>query len=313
MTLLGGVGLDGSNMTPFDAPDAVYTLGICVMERKARSAPMLEILGRLPPDLFRVEFFGDDTILNQPVDKWPRCDALIAFFSQGFPLQKAQEYVALRRPVVINDLDTQHLLQDRREVYRILQENDVPTPRHVFVNRDGYGGQTDPPEVVEADDFIQVDGVRINKPFVEKPVDGEDHNIHIYYPMSAGGGCKRLFRKIGNRSSEYDSQINTVRGGGSFIYEEFLSTQGTDVKVYTVGPHYAHAEARKSPVLDGRVVRDIGNRSSEYDSQINTVRGGGSFIYEEFLSTQGTDVKVYTDLIMLMLKLASRRFSMDVW
>ncbi|KAG3119844.1 Inositol hexakisphosphate and diphosphoinositol-pentakisphosphate kinase [Phytophthora idaei] len=263
-------GAQTPSMTLFDVPDARYTLGICVMERKARSAPMLEILGRLPSELFRVEFFGDETILHQPVAAWPHCDALIAFFSKGFPLRKVQDYVALRQPVVVNDLDTQYLLQDRREVYRVLQEHGVPTPRYVFVNCDGYGGQTEPPEVIEGDDFIQVDGVRINKPFVEKPVDGEDHNIHIYYPMSAGGGCKRLFRKVGNRSSEYDPQLNSVRTGGSYIYEEFLSTQGTDVKVYTVGPHYAHAEARKSPVLDGRVVRDADGKEVRYPVMLST-------------------------------------------
>ncbi|TDH71809.1 hypothetical protein CCR75_003535 [Bremia lactucae] len=255
----------------YGAPVARYTLGICVMERKARSPPMLEILGRLPSDLIRVEFFGDNTILHEPVAAWPQCDALIAFFSKGFPLDKVQEYVALRHPIVVNDLSAQYLLQDRREVYRILQEHDVPTPRYVFVSRDGYGGETKPPDVVEGEDFIQVDGVRINKPFVEKPVDGEDHNINIYYPMSAGGGCKRLFRKIGNRSSEYDPQVNTVRAkGGSYIYEEFLSTQGTDVKVYTVGPHYAHAEARKSPVLDGRVVRDADGKEIRFPVILST-------------------------------------------
>jgi hypothetical protein len=27
-------------------------------------------------------------------------------------------------------------------------------------------------------------GVRITKPFVEKPGSAEDHNVHIYYPSS---------------------------------------------------------------------------------------------------------------------------------
>ena len=34
------------------------------------------------------------------------------------------------------------------------------------------------------DDSVVVNGVVFNKPFVEKPVDAEDHNIIIYYPVS---------------------------------------------------------------------------------------------------------------------------------
>lgn len=51
-------------------------------------------------------------------------------------------------------------------------------------------------DLIESDDHVEVNGVVFNKPFVEKPVNAEDHNIRIYYPSCAGGGSQQLFRKV---------------------------------------------------------------------------------------------------------------------
>lgn len=88
-------------------------------------------------------------------------------------------------------------------------------------------------DIEEADDTIVVNGKTFTKPFVEKPVSAEDHNIYIYYPLSAGGGCQILFRKIGSRSSVYSSE-SRIRRTGSYIYEDFMPTDGTDVKVILI-------------------------------------------------------------------------------
>ncbi|KAM5260804.1 inositol hexakisphosphate and diphosphoinositol-pentakisphosphate kinase 2 isoform 12-T15 [Hipposideros larvatus] len=237
------------------------------MAKKSKSKPMKEILERI--SLFKyitVVVFEEDVILNEPVENWPLCDCLISFHSKGFPLDKAVAYAKLRNPFVINDLNMQYLIQDRREVYSILQAEGILLPRYAILNRD----PNNPKEcsLIEGEDHVEVNGEVFQKPFVEKPVSAEDHNVYIYYPTSAGGGSQRLFRKIGSRSSVYSPESN-VRKTGSYIYEEFMPTDGTDVKVYTVGPDYAHAEARKSPALDGKVERDSEGKEVRYPVILN--------------------------------------------
>ncbi|XP_041074205.1 inositol hexakisphosphate and diphosphoinositol-pentakisphosphate kinase 2-like isoform X9 [Polyodon spathula] len=243
-------------------PERQIVVGICSMTKKSKSKPMTQILERLCKfEYITVVIFPEDVILNEPVDNWPLCDCLISFHSKGFPLDKAVSYAKLRNPLLINDLNMQYFIQDRREVYRILQEEGIDLPRYAVLNRD-----PDKPEecnLVEGEDHVEVNGEVFQKPFVEKPVSAEDHNVYIYYPTSAGGGSQRLFRKIGSRSSVYSPE-SSVRKTGSYIYEEFMPTDGTDVKVYTVGPNYAHAEARKSPALDGKVERDSEGKEIRY-------------------------------------------------
>lgn len=78
--------------------------------------------------------------------------------------------------------------------------------------------------------------------------------------------------QVDNRSADYDPHHpGTVRREGSFIYEEFLVTGGTDVKVYTVRLFlYSFPFALDRIFLFAFLT-----------------------IYEEFLVRGGTDVKVY--------------------
>ena len=282
-----------SNSDRAKVPATIGRLGVCALDVKARSKPSRNILTRLQSKAdFEVVIFGDKVIQDEDVENWPVCDFLMSFFSDGFPLDKAIAYVKLRKPFVVNDLPMQKVLWDRRICLRILDSMGVPTPDRIEVNRDGGpklesseladhvqrfsgvrlegpengtgGGMAKPQkvEVLEDGDVLSVDGVTMRKPFVEKPVSGEDHNVRIYFPRSHdGGGARKLFRKIGNKSSEWDPNLITPRAvfeeSSSYVYEKFLQVvNAEDIKAYTVGPDFCHSESRTSPVVDGLVRRN---------------------------------------------------------
>ncbi|KAL8961778.1 MAG: hypothetical protein Q9193_001719 [Seirophora villosa] len=282
-------------------------LGVCALDVKARSKASRNILTRLQSEGdFDIVIFGDKVIQDEDVENWPLCDFLISFFSDGFPLDKAIAYAKLRKPFTVNDLPMQKILWDRRICLRVLDCMGVPTPSRLEVNRDG-GPRLESPELaahvqrmsgvklmgpsdgtgggtpyskqvklVDDGDSLIVDGIRLSKPFVEKPISGEDHNIRIYFPKTheSGGGGRKLFRKIGNKSSEWDPEMTLPRAiterGSSYVYEQFLHVNNAeDIKAYTVGRDFCHAETRKSPVVDGLVQRNTHGKEIRYVTKLN--------------------------------------------
>ena len=161
------------------------------------------------------------------------------------------------------------LLRDRRLVLWMLDACGIPTLKRLVVNRDGgpqikddrlkehlkkkYAldmnvmNQSIPSQVIRLDEeTIQIGNAIMKMPFVEKPADGDDHRIRIYYDQRRGGGVRQLFRKVLDKSSEFLPGHIELRTDTSYIYEEFIDVDNAeDVKVYTVGANYAHAETRK--------------------------------------------------------------------
>ena len=100
----------------------------------------------------------------------------------------------------------------------------MPTPRHEALSRDREAAGTAPPQTLEEyDDYIVVNGVKIEKPFVEKPVDSDDHNIHIYYPMRAGPRGTRTERARSPTSRRRRARDGLARSAASLARRDAIA------------------------------------------------------------------------------------------
>jgi len=154
---------DSGDSTSFGEKSVI--VGICAMAKKSGSKPMLSILTRLDEfDYIKTVVFPEETILKvfpeiltldsiikakgsmknleifnkfqQPIEEWPIVDCLVSFHSKGFPLEKTMSYAKLRDPFILNNIDMQFELQDRRKVYSILEEEGILLPRYAILDRD---------------------------------------------------------------------------------------------------------------------------------------------------------------------------------
>jgi inositol hexakisphosphate/diphosphoinositol-pentakisphosphate kinase len=141
-----------------------------------------------------------------------------------------------------------------------LKKYDLPVVEHLYCKTSTQQFESNNSNnhvIKEFDDYISIGKKILKKPFFEKPVKTDDHNIRVYYPLKNGGGCKILKKKNNHFVCKYKKNINQIRKDRNYIYERFLPHDGFDIHVNTIGLDYFHAEALKSPTMDTNEFQEI--------------------------------------------------------
>ncbi|MES1918664.1 hypothetical protein MHBO_000598 [Bonamia ostreae] len=228
-------------------------IGFLTTDKKAKNKQIRNLVERLEAfGEFKAEIVRSSYLDKLPAEEWPIFDVFIPYHLDFFTIDKALEYVRIRKPFLFNDLESQAKIQDRRHIYECLRKNGIPCLENFVYD---HTDQSNPHKFEENDDYIQTNGMRIYRPFVEKPLSARRHDINIYYSKAMGRGVRKLFRKIKNVSSQYYPGPSQVRRDGTYIYERLIDSV-KDIKVYAVLDDYCYTEMRKSPNVDGVVERN---------------------------------------------------------
>lgn len=113
----------------------------------------------------------DEEIMANPVSEWPKVDVLLAFYSEGFDLDKVIEYSNLVKPLNINDLEKQKILLNRELTYSYLEKHKIPVISYIKKKINDSS--------IEDEDYLVIGEKRLQRPFIEKPIDAESHDIYI--------------------------------------------------------------------------------------------------------------------------------------
>lgn len=168
----------------------------------------------------------------------PQCAAFLVLWSAYFValaerLSSLADAVRRAGALVLNDVGCLVHMQDRTWVLKKLREHSLPMPG--FVDCIRAGGCE--PVLEEHRDQILVAGQCIKKPFVEKPADRRDRQIYVYFTEEAGGGRALLSsRESGDVECCWSfDPVGRVRREGSFVYQEYLQSEGFTVHVTCAG------------------------------------------------------------------------------
>jgi hypothetical protein len=204
-------------------------------------------LRRMFPDRIRTHLISESTAWSDQIN------LLVVCCSRGLSKETAewiQTSVQDRTVLVWTDFDLDRNLEDRQNFYDTLVVGGLSkvVPRRVLltpIEVDVFGRKlVDAPDASEhstgttsttsifldRQDQLEITGVILLKPILQRPLDPNDPTVTIYYPRSQGGGAKTLQflddkeLNVPNFTAHFDPNIRFVPREASqpILYEELL-------------------------------------------------------------------------------------------